>query len=133
MTISTTNLGYYSGGSVSFVFSPNSGVPAYFEISKTALYDCNIVYNWSLITGGSISVTFFVHLWDITNNASVGSCWVLFNNLNGGTSQTAVINNIFQLNTGTSYDVRLVGANNAAFTITDSFSINIKEYIPLYS
>ena len=133
MTISTTNQGFFSAGSVSFVFSPNTATPAYFEISKTALYDCNIVYNRALITGGSISVTFFVHLWDITNNISVGSCWVYFNNLNGGTAQTAVINNIFQLNTGTTYDVRLVGANNAAFTITDSFSINIREYIPLYS
>lgn len=133
MTVPVGVLNYVVGGSISFVFSPNTSVPAYFEISKTALYDCNIVYNRALITSGSISVTFFVHLWNITTNTSVGSCWVYFNNINGGTSQTAVINNIFQLQSGNSYDIRLVGANNAAFTVTDAFTINIKEFIPLYS
>lgn len=74
MTIPIGLLNYYSAGAVSFIFSPNNTTPAYFEISKTALYDCNIVYNRALITTGTINQSFFIHLWNITDNISVGAC-----------------------------------------------------------
>lgn len=105
MCLTTGSYNMTSGGSVSMVFAPNTSTVSYFEISKTALYNINIVYNQYVNTIGGINTYFNVNLYDITTSTIVAFCSLYYNNTNTGITQTATISGLYQLETGHSYDV----------------------------
>ena len=123
-----------SGGSVSFVFAPNILTPSYFEISKTALYNIEVVYCQYLGTIGGVNTYFNVNLYNITDGVEVGFCPVYYNNLNTAINQIANIWGIYALESGKQYDIRLnTPQNNSTFTQVQRMSIDITEFIPLYT
>lgn len=105
MNWTNTNFNALFGGSISFVFAPNTSSPSYFEISKTGLYKVEIVYNFALLSVGSINTLFDVEFYDITNSNRLAICGVYFSNTTMATCQTAHISGIYQLNVGTQYDI----------------------------
>lgn len=119
MTLNNGSFPSVSGGSLSLVYSPNTSSPAYISISKTALYEINVVYSRVLIGSGTTSVTFFLDFHNITTNTVVGWCRLLLNNTSGPSAQTGVINVIQNLNTGNDYDVRITYADNSVFGYAD--------------
>lgn len=84
MCLTNTNYNAVFGGSISFIFAPNTSTPSYFEISKTALYKINIVWNQTVLTIGGINSYFNVNLYNITDSTIVGFCSVYFNNTSAG-------------------------------------------------
>lgn len=84
MCLTNTNYNAMFGGAISFVFAPNTSTPSYFEISKTATYDVEVVWNQTVLTIGGINSYFNVNLYNITDSTIVGFCAVYFNNTSAG-------------------------------------------------
>ena len=73
-------------------------------------------------------------MFNITDNVILGFCTVYYNNLNTSINQCAVISGIYQLENGKYYDVRLnTPQNNSVFTQVQWLSIDIMEFVPLYT
>lgn len=85
-----------SGGSISMVWSANTTQPAYFELSKTALFDINIVYNhgFSAVTS-TINSRFFMVLYNITDGVEMARCFIILNNTTIPLANTGIINGLF--------------------------------------
>lgn len=80
LTVGSYNI--VTGGNVSLVYAPNISTPAYIEISKTALYKINVVYDQYVPTIGGVNTYFNVNFYNITDSVVVAFCPVYYNNLN---------------------------------------------------
>lgn len=130
-------IGNYNGlfeGNISLVYSSDSSSISYIELSKSAKYDVDIVYSFYLGIIGSVNNYFNVQFYCITDNLVIAQCPVYYNNTNSAINQLAHIKGIYQLDTGKSYTVRISNINNSTlFTQVSRLSIDIKEFVSLYS
>lgn len=93
----TLVLGTYngiSGGNISMVWAPNTSTISYFELSKTALFDVDIIYNHGFSATGSLNSRYSVVFYNITDSVELARCFVVMNN-SISTSDTAIINGLF--------------------------------------
>ena len=74
MTLAAGSYPAIMGGDISIVYSQNTSTPAYISFSKTGLFEITVVYNKTFIAPGSVTGSFFLSLWNITQGVQMHQC-----------------------------------------------------------
>lgn len=133
-SFTTSNFDVQQEGSISHVFAINLSTPSYIEISKTAKYRVDLNYCHYISFIGGINTFYYIYFYNKTDNIILGQSSVAFNNQNSSICQNCSISGVYLLESGKTYDVRLVSPQNVInFTQVYNLNLNIVEFISLYS